>query len=224
MDDRETTSQQTSTEASEPASSETKKRTFIETVEVAGNNLVERVKELIQEGGTSRVIIRTQDGDELLTMPLTFGVVAGGLVAWASPALAALGALAALVSRVKLEIIREAASDGSQEGQPMANQEKGQCSNWKASQDRMPPTVAPVRVIGECAFPTPGYRVDLRRKGPQGINPRILLLEYVVHEPTDVVPDVITTEQVEYTDDSNNEYDQVHIVNKDVLLDVEVYH
>lgn len=106
----------------------------------------------------------------------------------------------------------------------MATQLVGKCSNWKASQDRMPPTVEPVHVTCECELPTPGYRVELKRKEPQGINPRILLLEYIVHEPDDVVPDVITTEQVEYIDDSNNEYDQVHIVNKDVLLDVEVYH
>ena len=48
-----------------------------------------------------------------MTVPLTFGVVAGGLVAWAAPLLAALGALAGIVSRVKLEVIRE--EDGDQE-------------------------------------------------------------------------------------------------------------
>jgi hypothetical protein len=88
-----------------------KKRSFVEEIEVSGSNLVERFKELVQEGNTRRVTIRTQEGYELMTVPLTFGVVAGGLVAWASPILAALGALAGIVSRVKLEVLREEGDD-----------------------------------------------------------------------------------------------------------------
>ena len=84
-----------------------KKRTRIEELEVTGSALVDRIKELVQDSSTRRVIIKTQDGNELMTVPLTIGVVAGGLVAWAAPLLAAVGALAALVTRVKLEVIRE---------------------------------------------------------------------------------------------------------------------
>ena len=83
------------------------KRTFIEEVEVAGSELVERVKELAREGNTRRVIIKNPEGQELITVPLTFGVVAGGVVTLYAPLLAALGAVAALVTRVKLEVIRE---------------------------------------------------------------------------------------------------------------------
>ena len=50
------------------------------------------------------------------------------------------------------------------------------------------------------------------------------MLERIVHEPDSAVADVVTVEQVEYVDDGNTEYDQVHIVDEDVLLDVEVYH
>ena len=88
-----------------------KKRTWVEQVEVAGNELVDRVRDLIEDGNARRVVIRDKDGDELLTAPLTFGVVAGGLITVTAPLLAALGALAALVSRVKLEIIREVDED-----------------------------------------------------------------------------------------------------------------
>jgi hypothetical protein len=86
---------------------EPQKRTFVEEIEVAGNQLVERIKELVKEGNARRVIIRNVEGEELMTMPLTVGVVAGGLITIAAPLLAALGALAALVTRVKLEVIRE---------------------------------------------------------------------------------------------------------------------
>lgn len=85
----------------------TKKRTWVEEVEVAGNQLVDRVKELVQESSTKRAIIKTQDGKELMSVPLTFGVVAGGILTLGAPLLAALGAVAALVSKVKLEVVRE---------------------------------------------------------------------------------------------------------------------
>ncbi len=83
------------------------KRTFVEEVEIAGNKLVEYIKELLAESNTRRVIIKNPDGDELMSIPLTFSVVAGGLITLSAPLLAAVGPLAALVSRVKLEVIRE---------------------------------------------------------------------------------------------------------------------
>jgi hypothetical protein len=81
-------------------------RTWVEEIEIAGNELVDRVKELIQEGNVRRLIIRRSDGTTLMEIPLTAGVVAGGVVTVFAPLLAALGALAALVAEIKLEIIR----------------------------------------------------------------------------------------------------------------------
>ncbi len=89
------------------AEAKEEKRTFVEEVEVASNKLVDYIKELLEEGNARRVIIKNPDGDELMSIPLTFSVVAGGLITLSAPLLAAVGALAALVSRVKLEIIRE---------------------------------------------------------------------------------------------------------------------
>jgi hypothetical protein len=83
------------------------KRTWVDEIEVAGSQLVERIRELIGEGNARRVIIRSKDGHELLAMPLTVGVVGGGILTLAAPIWAAVGALAALVTQVKLEVIRE---------------------------------------------------------------------------------------------------------------------
>lgn len=91
-----------------------KKRTFVEEVEVAGNQLVDRIRELIDDNNTRRVIIRNLEGKELMSLPLTFGVVAGGIVTLTAPLLAAVGALAALVSKVKLEVVRETETSVSQ--------------------------------------------------------------------------------------------------------------
>ena len=83
------------------------KRTWVEEVEVAGNLLVDRIKELVQESNTRRVIVRAEDNKEIFSVPLTAGVVVGGLITLTLPMLAALGAVAALVTKVKLEVIRE---------------------------------------------------------------------------------------------------------------------
>lgn len=78
-----------------------------EQLEVAGNQLVERVRQLIDEGNVRRLIIRNQDGRTLLEIPLTAGVAVGGAVFWLNPLLAGLGAIAALLARVSIEIVRE---------------------------------------------------------------------------------------------------------------------
>jgi len=81
-------------------------RTWIEEIELAGGQLVERVKELVAEGNVRRLTIRNADGGILLEIPLTAGVVVGGALTLFYPLLAALGALAALVAKFKVEIVR----------------------------------------------------------------------------------------------------------------------
>lgn len=85
-----------------------KTKTFTEEIEIAGNQVVEQVKELVKEGNVRQLRIKSAEGDDVyLEMPLTIGVVAGGAIALAAPWLAMLGAFAALVARVKIEIVRE---------------------------------------------------------------------------------------------------------------------
>jgi hypothetical protein len=80
--------------------------TWSEEIEIAGNQLVEQVKELINEGNVRRLILRTPDNKVVLELPLTAGAVVGGVVTILAPVLAALGAFAALLARVKIEIVR----------------------------------------------------------------------------------------------------------------------
>lgn len=86
-------------------------RTWTEEIEIAANELVDRVKELIQEGNVRRLIIRQPDGDLLLEVPLTAGAAVGGVLAMFHPVLAGLGAMAALLAKVKVEIVRTESSD-----------------------------------------------------------------------------------------------------------------
>lgn len=103
-----TDEQQTPEESTEvPVKEAPHKQTFTEEVEVAANQLVDRVRELIEEGNVRRLIIKAPDDDVVLEMPLTIGAVTGGVIALAAPWLVLLGAFAALVTRVKIEIVRE---------------------------------------------------------------------------------------------------------------------
>jgi len=87
-------------------------RTFTENLEVAGNQLVDRVKELIAEGNVRRLIVKTPDGRVNIEIPLTFGVAAGSVLTLALPWLAILGALAAVVARVQIQVVREGPPQG----------------------------------------------------------------------------------------------------------------
>lgn len=87
---------------------EPEKRTIIEEFEVAGDQLVARVKELAKEGSVRQLKIIADDGDVFLETPLNVGLVVGGVVVLAAPWLAILGAIAGLVTKVRIVVEREA--------------------------------------------------------------------------------------------------------------------
>ena len=87
-------------------------RDWSEDLMVTGNELVDRIKKLVAEGNVRRLIIRKPDGESLLEIPLTAGVAVGGAVTIMAPVLAAIGALAALLTEFKVEVVR---SDSSAE-------------------------------------------------------------------------------------------------------------
>ena len=80
-------------------------KTYTEEFEIKGEELLAKIKEMAHEGNIRRVIIRNESGRTLIDIPLTFGVV-GALVA---PKLAAIGAIAALLSRgtILVEKVKE---------------------------------------------------------------------------------------------------------------------
>jgi len=80
---------------------ETKQTYGIEELQVVGEQLVGKVKELVREGNVRRIIIK-QDGHTILEIPLVVGV-AGVLIA---PVWAAIGVLGALLAKCSIEVIR----------------------------------------------------------------------------------------------------------------------
>jgi len=71
-----------------------------EEFQVAADDLVGRVKELIREGNIRRVVVRNEEGETLLEIPVTVGVI-GALFA---PYLAALGAIAAMATKCTIAV------------------------------------------------------------------------------------------------------------------------
>lgn len=74
-----------------------------ERIKVSGEQLVEKTKELIHEGNVRRIIIKNSEGETVIEVPVTIGVI-GAVVA---PVLAAVGAIAALASSWTIEIERK---------------------------------------------------------------------------------------------------------------------
>ena len=77
----------------------------VEELKVASNQIVDKVREAIEDANVTRVTIK-REGKTLLEIPLTVGVGAGAAALLMSPAIAAVGALAALVSDVTLVVER----------------------------------------------------------------------------------------------------------------------
>ncbi len=69
---------------------------------VNGEDLLRKVKEIIRAGNVRRLIIKDKDGKTLIEIPLTVGVV--GIVL--APVLAAVGAIAALVTECTILVER----------------------------------------------------------------------------------------------------------------------
>jgi len=74
-----------------------------EEFKVNGEDLLKKVKEIIAEGNARRITVKNKEGKSLVELPLTIGVVGAAL----APLLAAIGAIAALVTECTIVVERE---------------------------------------------------------------------------------------------------------------------
>ena len=75
-----------------------------EEFKVNGDMLVGEVKKLVHEGNVRRIIIKTEEGQTLIEVPLTIGVVGSVVGAVLLPVWAAIGAIAALAAKLTLVV------------------------------------------------------------------------------------------------------------------------
>jgi hypothetical protein len=81
----------------------TEEKSRTEEFRVEGEKLIGKIKEVIHEGNIRRIIIKDKEGKVVLEIPITFGVV-GALIA---PQLAAIGAIAALLTEATVVVEKE---------------------------------------------------------------------------------------------------------------------
>jgi hypothetical protein len=81
--------------------------TFTEEIEVAGHQLVNEVNRLLAEGNVRKLMVKSEKGDVFVSVPLTGGAVAGGIAVLAAPWLVIIAAIAAVLAKVKIEVLRE---------------------------------------------------------------------------------------------------------------------
>lgn len=74
-----------------------------EEFKVSGAELKEKVKELISAGNARKIIIKNEQGESVLEIPLTWGAVGAVLL----PALAAVGAIAAILTNCTIVVIKK---------------------------------------------------------------------------------------------------------------------
>lgn len=84
---------------------EKNQKSFAGSVGSAGNEFVEGIKNIVKKGNVNRVRIR-KDDKVILDIPVNAGVVGGAIGVIYLPALMAIGAVAAVVSKIDVEIVR----------------------------------------------------------------------------------------------------------------------
>lgn len=78
-----------------------------ESFNINGEELLNKVKELFREGNIRKITISDKSGKEFMSIPLTVGVVATVFL----PVLAAVGAMAALITECTITVEREEPED-----------------------------------------------------------------------------------------------------------------
>jgi hypothetical protein len=76
------------------------KGTRTEEFKLNGGEIIDKIKEIIHEGNIRRIILKNEEGKTFIEIPLTVGLVGVAL----APILAAVGAIAALVSKMTLVV------------------------------------------------------------------------------------------------------------------------
>ena len=77
-------------------------RTRTEEFTIAGEHLLAKVKEIVHEGNTRRIIIKNQAGHSLIELPVTVGVVGAVLL----PVWAAIAAIATLAAHYTVAVVK----------------------------------------------------------------------------------------------------------------------
>lgn len=77
-----------------------KKKPIKEEFKLNGSEIIDKIKDLIHEGNIRRITIKNEEEKTLIEIPLTLGIIGAAL----APVLAAVGAIAALVTKMTIVV------------------------------------------------------------------------------------------------------------------------
>ena len=77
-----------------------------ESYQVSGKNLIEKVKEILEDSKVKRIVVKDNKGKVLLSIPVTWGAAGATALVFLAPWLAGLGVIAGIVSRCTVEVER----------------------------------------------------------------------------------------------------------------------
>lgn len=92
-------------EASARSKGKEKTEQALREIKIKGNQLVDRVREVVEEGNARRIIVK-KDGRTVMEFPLSVGVGGAAAAILLSPTLAAIGAFASLASDISVVVER----------------------------------------------------------------------------------------------------------------------
>ena len=95
--------QSTKTGSSKSSTNKSTQGSTKEQFKVYGHELLLKIKELIKEGNVRRIIIKNEKDKVMMEIPVSFAVIG----AFFAPVLAAVGALAALMTKCTIEVERK---------------------------------------------------------------------------------------------------------------------
>ncbi len=79
---------------------------FTEEFKITGNNIVQKIAEILNEGNIRRLVLKNKDGKVLLDTTLTIASIGGGWIFLLSPIIATIAAIVMSLKEVTLEIER----------------------------------------------------------------------------------------------------------------------
>lgn len=80
---------------------------FGENIRVAGSELLESIKRLVEAGNVRTLILWGDDDRKLLEINLNAGIALGGATLLLAPFVAAILGIAAVVKHVRIEVVRK---------------------------------------------------------------------------------------------------------------------
>lgn len=123
----------------------------------------------------------------------------------------------------KTSMVVPGANPGTDVGRPVSCQGV-ETRDWYAWNNKMPPKPDDFHVVGEVQVANPGIEVSLIPRVPQGINPKILLMELHLRQLPGFWPQVLTLKQVRYDKILvNSDYESVNIFcGSEIIADITV--